>query len=77
MYGSAIFYSIDAMSPKRQLVFLCNPLYRHIAYFREIVLTGTIPSLETHLFLAGSAIVVFAVGVWMYKHYNTRFLYYV
>lgn len=77
MYGSAIFYTIDRMPPRMQLLFACNPIYRHIAYFREIVLAGSVPSLETHLTLAGFAVVSLAVGAWMYRRYNTKFLYYV
>ena len=77
MYGSAIFYTIDNISPRLQIVFACNPVYRHIAYIREIVLAGTIPSLGTHLVLAGFALAAVAVGAFMYKHYNTKFLYYV
>ncbi len=77
MYGSAIFYTIEKFPPEMQLAFACNPLYRHIAYFREIVLGGSIPSLETHLTLAGFALAALIAGMYMYKHYNTRFLYYV
>ena len=77
MYGSAIFYQVDKMSPDLQRVFTYNPLYRHIAYVREIVLNGAVPSLATHLTLAGFALGAFLVGAFMYKRYNTRFLYYV
>ena len=77
MYGSAIFYQVDKMSPAIQAVFAINPVYRHIAYVREIVLNGAIPSLATHLTLAGFALAAFLVGAFMYKRYNTRFLYYV
>ena len=77
MYGSAIFYTIDKMPERMQIVFACNPIYRHIAYFREVVLSGTVPSLETHLTLLGFAVVAFLLGALMYKHYNTKFLYYV
>ena len=77
MYGSAIFYTIDAFPPKMQLFFALNPAYRHIAYFREIVLAGVVPSIETHLTLAGYAAAVLLAGAYMYKHYNTKFLYYV
>ena len=77
MYGSAIFYQIDLMSPSVQLVFHCNPIYRHIAYVREIVLAGTVPDLAAHLTLLGFALAAFLAGSFMYKRYNTRFLYYV
>ena len=77
MYGSAIFYKVDNFPPEVQLVFACNPIYRHITYIREVVLSGTIPSLETHLALLGFAAAAFLAGAYMYKHYNTKFLYYV
>lgn len=77
MYGSAIFYMVDKMPPNLQMAFACNPVYRHIAYVREVVLDGAIPSLATHLTLAGFAVAAFLVGAFMYKRYNTRFLYYV
>ena len=34
MYGSAIFYTVVDFTPKLQLVFSLNPVYRHIAYIR-------------------------------------------
>lgn len=77
MYGSAIFYTVVDFTPKLQLVFSLNPVYRHIAYIREIVLAGSIPSLGTHLTLLGFAVAAFLAGAYMYKHYNTKFLYYV
>lgn len=77
MYGSAIFYSTEGFAPKLQLVFAVNPIYRHIAYIREVVLGGTVPSLATHLTLLGFALAAFGAGAFMYKHYNTKFLYYV
>ena len=77
MYGSAIFYTIDGFSPKYQCVFSLNPVYRHIAYFREVVLGGAVPSVETHLTMASFAAAALLAGAFMYKRYNTKFLYYV
>ena len=77
MYGSAVFYTVDNMPSNVQLAFALNPVYRHIAYIREVVLAGAVPSLGTHLTLAGFALAAFLAGVFMYKRYNTKFLYYV
>lgn len=77
MYGSVIFYQVDKVSPSLRLAFALNPVYRHIAYVREVVLNGAIPSAAAHLTLAGFALAAFLVGAFMYKRYNTRFLYYV
>ena len=74
---AAIFYTVDKMPSNMQLAFALNPVYRHIAYIREVVLAGSVPSLEAHLTLAGFALAAFLAGAFMYKHYNTRFLYYV
>jgi len=77
MYGSAIFYPVDRLSPASQAVLACNPVYRHIEYFRDIVLHGVVPSWELHFTLAASAAAAVLAGLAMYKHYNTKFLYYV
>ena len=77
MYGSAIFYTVDNLSPEVQLAFSLNPVYRHVAYVRQIVLMDAVPPLESHLALLGFAVAAFLAGSFMYKHYNTKFLYYV
>lgn len=77
MYLSAIFYTVDIMPIKYQLMFYLNPVYVYIKYFRTVVLDGQIPSIELHLLGAFYAIVALVVGGWMYKKYNYKFLYYV
>ena len=76
-YLSAIFYQVDAYPDNVQRLFLINPVYCHIKYFRVIVLDGNIPSLKFHLLLAGYALFFILVGGVIYKKYNHRFLYYV
>ncbi len=77
MYMSAIFYTIDRFSYTGQCLFLINPVYLHIRYFREIVIDGVIPPAWFHLLMLADAMIVLGLGCWMYKKYNTRFLYYV
>ena len=77
MYMSAIFYTIDSYSYTVQCLFLLNPLYLFIRYFRKIVIETTIPTIWFHLLMLADVIIVFGIGCWMYKKYNTRFLYYV
>ncbi len=75
-YLSAIFYRIDSFSHVIQRLFLCNPLYCYIHYFRVIVIDGNIPSVEFHLLCAFYAIVSLLIGMWFYKKYNHQFVYY-
>lgn len=77
MYMSAIFYTIDHYSHTVQCLFLLNPVYLFIRYFRKIVIEATIPTVWFHLLMAADVIIVLGLGCWMYKKYNTRFLYYV
>jgi len=77
MYMSAIFYTIDGYSSMVQNLFLINPIYLFIRYFRKIVIDMAIPSVWFHLLMGGYTVVVLALGCWMYKKYNHRFLYYV
>ncbi len=77
MWLSAIFYSIDSYPVSAQNLFLLNPVYLYIRYFRKIVIDGAIPSIPFHLLAAADAAAMFAVGCLMYKKYNQEFLYYV
>lgn len=77
MYLSAIFYSIDTFSPLVQTLFLCNPLYVYIKYFRLIVIDSSIPTPFFHGLMLLYAVVVIAVGGFIYRKCNNRFLYYV
>lgn len=77
MYMSAIFYTIDRYSYTAQCLFLLNPVYLFIRYFRKIVIEATVPTLWFHLLMAADVAIVLGIGCWMYKKYNHRFLYYV
>ena len=74
---SAIFYTIDKYEPAMQNLFLLNPVYLFIRYFRKIVIEATVPTIWFHLLIIIDVIFVVGVGCWMYKKYNTKFLYYV
>lgn len=77
MYLSAVFYTIDGYSYKVQCAFLLNPVYLFIRYFRKIVMDAAIPTVWFHLLMAADVVIAVGIGCWMYKKYNTKFLYYV
>lgn len=77
MYMSAIFYSIETFPQIGQELFLLNPIYIYIRYFRKIVIEDTVPSVWFHLIAAGYAVVAFGVGALIYKKKNHSFLYYI
>ena len=77
MYMSAIFYTIEQYDYSVQCLFLLNPVYLFIRYFRKIVIEATVPTLWFHLLMLADTLLAVGVGCWMYKKYNTKFLYYV
>ncbi len=77
MYMSAIFYRVDSYATEIQKLFLINPVYAHIKYFRTIVLDRAIPSVSLHCILLLYSLIVLGLGSYIYKRYNTEFLYYV
>lgn len=76
-YVSAIFYTVDQLPAQVQRIFLLNPVYVYIKYFRTVVIDGVLPSVQYHFLCAGYAVLLCVVGYWIYKKNNQRFLYYV
>ena len=77
MYMSAIFYRVDNYSPQVQRLFLLNPVYVIIKYFRVIVIDSSVLSPAYHFLMAAYALIALGIGYWMYKKFNHKFLYYV
>ncbi len=77
MYVSVIFYTIDSFEPLIQKLFLLNPIYVYIKYFRLLVLESTVPSIQYHLLVVGYAALAFFIGAIIYKKKNHKFLYYI
>lgn len=75
-YVSAIFYP-TSMLGKFEFLFLFNPLYVYIDYFRTVVIDGAVPSLLLHGLCALYAVIFLLLGCLIYKKCNHEFLYYV
>ncbi len=75
-YLSAIFYTLDRFPESTQRLFLLNPVYVIIKYFRVVVIDGDIPSLAYHALCLGYSLLFLAIGSFMYKRYNHKFVYY-
>jgi ABC-2 type transport system permease protein len=75
-YMSAVFYTVDKFPAQYRRLFLLNPVYVYIKYFRVIVIEHKIPSLAYHGLCALYAMLFLALGMVIYKKYNHQFLYY-
>lgn len=75
-YLSAIFYQVDKYSAGIQRLFLMNPVYAFIKFFRLIVIDHTLPSFGFFMLLLGYTLLVLFLGGWIYKRNNQKFAYY-
>ena len=75
-YMSAVFYHVESYPMDVQRLFLLNPVFAFIKYFRVVVINGQIPSFQYHLLLLLYSILAVAIGGLIYKKNNQRFNYY-
>ena len=75
-YLSAIFYDINRFSESKQRLFLLNPVYVIIKYFRLIVIDGKIPSVSYHGLCLFYPVLFLLIGCIIYKEKNHEFIYY-
>ena len=77
MYGSAIFYNINILDADYQNIFYFNPLYVYITFIREIVIYSQLPDIRMIILCGLYAIISIGIGLWIYKKYNYKFVYYI
>ena len=58
---------MTSYSPMVRNLFLLNPVYLFIRYFRKIVIEATIPTIWFHLLMAADVIIVLGIGCWIYN----------
>lgn len=75
-YFTPIMYDISMLDPWIQHVLKLNPLYHYITFARTIILYADMPSIRSFLICGGSAIVVFLIGVIVFKKNQDKFIYY-
>lgn len=74
-YLSATFYRIDSFRIRIKLLFLLNPIFCYIEYFREVVIYNGIPSFGLHILCLGYSIFYLLVGIFVYKKNKKKFIY--
>ena len=76
-YLTPVFWSLTIIPENLQVFFKFNPLYIYITGVRSIVLVGARPSLTqmASMFLIG--IITLAIGLFVFKKKQDKFIYYV
>ncbi|MDD4839286.1 MAG: ABC transporter permease [Clostridia bacterium] len=75
MYMTPLFYTVDRLgNPLLTKLMQFNPMYQYVTYFREIIMMGTVPSLESHLICYAWGIGFFLIGLLFFKWRRKYFI---
>lgn len=77
MYLTPVIYPAEALPEKFLPIMQLNPMYHYVTYFRDVVMYGNIPSLNTHLICALFSLCFLAIGLAIFKKQQDRFILYI
>jgi ABC-2 type transport system permease protein len=75
-YLTPIFYP-ESLLEKYKILLFVNPLYFIIKYFREIVLYGTLPSLQLTCSSIGVPLFILMLGMYLFYRKQDKFILYI
>lgn len=76
MYMSAIFYEIDRFPENLRFVFDINPIYHFITYIRQLVIYAAVPDFTSHIICLAFAFGMLAIGYFVHKKTEQKYVYY-
>lgn len=76
MYATPIFYPASIIPDKYRLILTLNPIYHIIDFNRTILLNGNSPELISYLLIAVFSLTVLAIGAFVFKKSQDKFIFY-
>ncbi len=76
-YATPLFYPFEILPEWMQAAEAFNPMYHYVTYFRDIAMSGVVPSLTENLVCLGIALITFVVGFLVFKANEKKFILYV
>ena len=76
-YLTPIMYDIKMIDPSYQFIFKLNPMYQFINFARAIVLDNRVPEPIYFVYCLVAALVPLAIGVFVFRKNQDKFIYYV
>ena len=76
-YATPLFYPVEILPEWAAPIMQFNPMYHYVTYFRDIVLQGVVPGLSENLLCFGGALATFAIGLFIFRKTEKKFILYV
>lgn len=77
MYMTPIFYPQSLLGSTVPFVLWCNPLYYYVSAFRTLIMEGKLPSLQICTVGVAFAVIIFLMGVFVFKKNKRKFILYI
>lgn len=74
MYLTPIFYPINIIPDKFVMFIVMNPMYHYITFFRDIVLYGTVPTVDTWIYCVLNSLLALFIGILVFKKLQRNFI---
>jgi ABC-2 type transport system permease protein len=74
MYLTPVIYPVDVLPEKILPLMKLNPMFHYVTYFREVVMYGNIPGLNSHIICLLFAFTFLGIGLVMFKKQQDRFI---
>ncbi len=73
-YATPLFYPADLWPEWLAALEQLNPMYHYITYYRDIMLWNITPDLKMNLMCLGFAVVQFAIGLYVFRKTERKFV---
>lgn len=74
MYLTPIFYPVDALPQNVQILIKLNPMYHLVTYFRNVLIYGITPTLQTNIVCFVFSFGALLLGLAVFKKHQRNFL---
>ena len=76
-YLTPIMYDASIIPSKFQIIMKFNPMYWFLDFARQIILYNQCPGIRNFIYCGIFAFGFLFIGIWMFKKYQDKFIYYV
>ena len=73
-YATPLFYPEEILPEIMLKLEVFNPMYHYVAYIRELLLYQRMPSLKLNLICFGIGVVALAIGVFVFRRHERKFI---
>lgn len=74
MYITPIFYDISRLPEFVRSVIGLNPMYHFITFFRDLILYGVLPGMDTWLACGGCSVAILGIGLFVFHKLQKNFI---